>query len=430
VRRADQVSPSVGSARASLRAAGTLVVCVSLAGTLLASAPAGAARPVVQVGLERVAADGGAPLEGKRVGLVVHRASVTADGRHALDVLRGAGVNVVRLFTPEHGLRGEAAAGETVAGGLDAASGLPIVSLYGRKTRPAASDMAGLDALVFDLQDGGVRFYTYVSTLLLCLDAAADSGVELVVLDRPDPLGGDLVEGPLSDPPELVPRSLVNMAPGPLVYGLTAGEMARFANARRARPARLTVVPMRGWRRSMTWSATGRPWPDPSPNLRSADAALAYPGVCLLEATNVSEGRGSEAPFLLLGAPWLRREALRGSVRVPGFALDAATFTPQRSAAAERPKYSGVACLGLRVRVVDARRAAPYELGVALLHALRSSSPEFAWRGDGSGLDRLVGTRRLRQALERGDSIEAILHADAKGIAAFERERRAALLYD
>src|SRR5262245_53680193 len=176
-------------------------------GVLLAALPLLGAAPAVRVGLDRIQSEGGAPLRGKRVGLVVHAASVSADGRHAIDVMRGASVNVVRLFTPEHGLAGRAAAGETVGGGVDRSSGLPIVSLYGEKTKPSPEDLAGLDALVVDLQDAGVRFYTYASTMLLCLEAAADAGVELVVLDRPNPLGGDRWDGPRRGPESEVPLS-------------------------------------------------------------------------------------------------------------------------------------------------------------------------------------------------------------------------------
>jgi len=204
---------------------------------------AAASATTVRVGLETLEADAGAPLAGKRLGLVVHAASVTADGRHAVDVARGLGLNVVRLFSPEHGLRGQAAAGEHVADGRDAASGLPVVSLYGEHRKPSPADLAGLDALVFDLQGAGVRFYTYVSTLLLCLEAAAEADVEFVVLDRPNPLGGERVEGPVAAPRDVVPASFLppnflNLAPGPLVHGLTLGEMARYVNARRERPAR------------------------------------------------------------------------------------------------------------------------------------------------------------------------------------------------
>lgn len=380
----------------------------------------------VRVGLDRIASEGGAPLRGKRVGLVVHAASVAADGRHAIDVMRAASVNVVRLFTPEHGLAGRAAAGEKIDGGTDAASGLPVVSLYGERTKPSAEDLRGLDVLVVDLQDAGVRFYTYASTMLLCLEAAADAGVELVILDRPNPLGGDRWDGPRRGPETEVPLSLVSRAPGPLVHGLTLGEMARVANAGRAKPARLTVVAMEGWKRSMRWRDVGRAWIAPSPNLRSAEAALVYPGTCLLESTRATEGRGTDAPFLLIGAPWVDASAL-ASVRSPGFALTPTRFTPRASEAARSPKHRDVECAGVRVSVTDASATRPYELGLRLLQALRKQAG-FGWTREGA-LDWLVGTRRVREALERGDSVESMLEANAADLAAWERERAPALLY-
>jgi uncharacterized protein YbbC (DUF1343 family) len=380
----------------------------------------------VRVGLDRIAFESGGPLRGKRVGLVVHAASVSADGRPAIDVMRGVSVKVVRLFTPEHGLAGRAAAGETIEGGVDRASGLPVVSLYGEKTRPSPADLAGLDALVVDLQDAGVRFYTYATTMLLCLEAAADAGLELVVLDRPNPLGGDRWDGPRRGPESEVPPSLVSRAPGPLVHGLTLGEMARVANAARAKPARLTVVAMDGWKRSMRWRDTGREWVAPSPNLRSAEAALAYPGTCLLESTRATEGRGTDAPFLLIGAPWVDAKAL-AAVRSPGFALTPERFTPRASEAAPTPKHRDVECAGVRVSVTDASATRPYELGLRLLQALRMQ-PGFGWTREGA-LDWLVGTRRVREAIERGDGVEAMLDANASDLAAWERERAPALLY-
>jgi uncharacterized protein YbbC (DUF1343 family) len=224
-----------------------------------------------------------------------------------------------------------------------------------------------------------------------------------------------------------VPLSLVSRAPGPLVHGLTFGEMARLVNARRSSPARVTVVPMRGWSRPMTWSDTGRPWVNPSPNLRSPEAALAYPGTALVEATNATEGRGTDAPFLLLGAPWLSPQRLIAGVSSPGFTLEPATFTPRASEAAPEPKHRDQECAGVRVSVTDAAATRPYALGVALLHALRRE-PEFKWRREGA-LDWLVGTRTLREALERGDSVETIVAADAPAIEAYRRERAASLLY-
>jgi len=376
--------------------------------------------------LERIGAEKGGPLRGLRVGLVAHAASVTKDGRHAIDVLRKSGIDVRRLFGPEHGLRSRAAAGEKLPGGIDPESGLPVVSLYGERTKPDANDLRDLDALVVDLQDAGVRFYTYASTMILCLEAAAEAGIEVFVLDRPNPLGGERMEGPVRDP--ALATSLVSLAPGPLVHGLTLGEMARLVNAGLPRPARLTVVAMRGWRRPMTWAATGRLWVAPSPNLRTADAALAYPGVCLLEATNVSEGRGTEAPFLLFGAPWVRPEEVARTVRADGFRFEPTSFTPVASPAAPSPKHLGALCRGLRVVVTDAHAARPYALGLALLAALRRE-PDFRWTREGAGFDTLLGTRRVREALERGESAEAVLAADQPALEAFARDRRRVLLY-
>jgi uncharacterized protein YbbC (DUF1343 family) len=205
--------------------------------------------------------------------------------------------------------------------------------------------------------------------------------------------------------------------------------MARLVNRGRAQPARLEVVPMKGWRRGMVWADTGRTWIPPSPNLRTAEAALAYPGVCLMEATNVSEGRGTDAPFLLLGAPWLKPEETAAAVHAEGFRLDPASFTPAASAAAPAPRFAGEACRGLRVQVADAHAVRPYALGLGLLRALRRLHPEFRWTREGAGLDTLLGTRRVREALERGDGVEAILAADGAALTAFARERKAALLY-
>ncbi|PYQ49042.1 MAG: DUF1343 domain-containing protein [Acidobacteria bacterium] len=392
--------------------------------------PKPSAKPavLVHVGLEQVDADRGAPLKGKKVGIIMHAASVTSDGRRTVEVLRAAGVEVVKIFGPEHGAQGKAAAGEKVADAVDPLARVPVVSLYGDKTKPSAEDLKGLDALVFDLQDGGVRFYTYVSTMILALEAAADADIEFVVLDRPNPLGGERVEGPESDSRDVVPASLVNTAPGPLVHGLTAGEMAQFVNSARSKPARLTVVPMHGWKRSMTWAETGRAWVAPSPNIRSSEAALVYPGTALLEGTNVSEGRGTDAPFLMIGAPWLKAEAVIPSLPAKGLTLETAAFTPAVSAAAPAPKYVGQPCAGIRIGIKDTAAVAPYKFGVGLLVALKAQ-PGFEWLKDGAAIDRLVGTKKLRAAIDRGDPFDAIVAADLPAIEAFRKARQKSLLY-
>lgn len=385
-----------------------------------------ATTPRVQTGLDRIASGEIDSFKGKRIGLIAHAASVTADGRHSIDVLRSAGVDLVRLFGPEHGLRSRAAAGAKVEDARDPVSGLPIVSLYGAKREPSAEDLKDLDALVFDLQGAGVRFYTYASTMILSLKAAARAGVPFVVLDRPNPLGGDRVEGPVSAPRDVVPASFVNEAPGPLVHGLTLGEMARLVNENLPHPAKLTVIPMRGWRRSMTWADTGLPWTPPSPNLVSPNAAIAYPGVAVLETTNVSEGRGTATPFLLLGAPWLRTADVK--VQVPGFEMQATEFTPRSLPAAPSPKFQDQICRGFQVRVTDAAHAESYRFGIALLKAL-SRQPGFELRQDGAALTRLLGTPRVAAALEAGRSVDEIVHADDQDHARWRRERQSALLY-
>ncbi len=386
--------------------------------------------PVVRVGLDRITDELRDVLLDKRVALVVHAASVTVDGRHAIDALRSAGIDVTRILTPEHGLRGQAAAGEHVAHGRDVSSGLPVISLYGKQTKPTTMDLQDIDALVFDLQGAGVRFYTYLSTLIRCLEAAAENNVEIVVLDRPNPLGGVRIEGPAPASRSEVAASFVNLAPGPLVHGLTLGEMARYVNRTLPRSARLSVVPMLGWHRNMTWNDTGRTWVPPSPNLRSAEAALAYPGVALVEATNASEGRGTDAPFLRFGAPWLTAEAAQtiASTRVPGFTLTPTSFTPHADATAPAPKHQDLACTGLQVTITDANAAQPYRLGVALLQVL-SIQPGFVWRDDGAALTRLLGTPTLLTALRNGSTVQEIIDTDSKVHAWWREERRRALLY-
>ena len=380
----------------------------------------------VRVGLERLEDGEADVLQGQRLGLVVHAASVTVDGRHAIDVLRELDLEVVRLFSPEHGLRGRAAAGEQVRSGLDPVSGLPVVSLYGANRKPTPEDLEGLDVLVFDLQGAGVRFYTYVSTMMLCLEAVAAAGLELVVLDRPNPLGGDRVEGPLSAPRDVVPASFVNMAPGPLVHGLTLGEMARLVNSQLDPPAELTVVPMQGWERRMNWEDTGRPWTSPSPNLRSAEAALAYPGTAFLEGTNVNEGRGTAEPFLIIGAPWLNPATIQ--VSAPGFELEPTKFIPESSPAALEPKYLDEECEGFRVVVTDRSTAEPYRLGVNLVTELMKQ-PDFEWRRDGGALTWLMGTPRPFEDFQAGMSVDEIVAFDEDDHETWRQERQPFLLY-
>lgn len=377
----------------------------------------------MRVGLEQLEAQRGGILRGKRVGLIANAASVTWTGRPALTVLRSSGIQVVRLFAPEHGFGGTLGAGSSVDGGLDRKSGLQIVSLYGDHTKPSAADLRGLDALVYDLQDVGVRFYTYISTMILAEEAAADAGIPFVVLDRPDPLGGDRIEGPVAT----LPRSFVNTAPGPLVYGLTAGEMARFVNASRPTPGRVSVIPMAGWKRSMTWSDVGRAWLPPSPNLRSPDAALLYAGTGLLEATNVSEGRGTRDPFRIIGAPWFNAKQVLHSWEAPGISAKLVSFTPLPVPAAPAPKYVGIRCQGVELTMAD-RNAPTFRAGLSLLSTLRTDRG-FRWLDAGAAFDRLVGTADLRAALDDGLPLRTIISREAHAVTAWRARRLKSLLY-
>ncbi len=382
-----------------------------------------AASSPVEVGLDRLASAAARPLQGRRVGLIANAASVTRAGTPALQALRAHGVRVLRLFTPEHGLSGTAGAGVDQRNGVDPRSGLPVVSLYGDQAEPTATDLAGLDALVFDLQDAGVRFFTYVSTEILAMQSAAEVGIPFVVLDRPDPLGGTLTAGPLADGP----KTFVSTAPGPLVYGLTAGEVARYVNARAAKRARLIVVPMLGWRRDMTWAETGRRWIAPSPNLRSPDAALLYPGTALFEGSNVSEGRGTRTPFQTVCAPWLDPSRMIARAASPGVVLTPAAVVPVASAAAPMPKFAGLSCKGVQIGV-DSTGVNGFDVGLGLLIAARRA-PEFAWLDGGAAFDTLVGTGQLRRALDRGESVGSIVGSETRLTATWRRDRAGALLY-
>jgi uncharacterized protein YbbC (DUF1343 family) len=379
-----------------------------LAGTaaLLAAPVLGRAR--VRVGLERVG-DEASRWRGVRVAILAHDASRDGGGRFVTDVLAAAGARVVRLLAPEHGVRGRLQAGEAVPDG--SLGGVPVVSLYGRDGHVP---LDGVDRLVVDLQDAGVRFYTYAATMLDAVHAARQRGVEAVVLDRPNPLGGEVVEGPVADAGA---QGIFARVPGPLLHGLTMGEIARLVHGEAVR-----VVALAGWSRTMRAEDAGRPFLRPSPNLRSYEAMLAYPGTALLEATSVSEGRGTEAPFLTIGAPWLA--AGLSLPMTAGYAAAPATFVPSGPGA----RYAGERCHGVRITVTDAAAARPYTLGVTLLHALRRL-PGFAWRDGGRALDALVATRRLRESLEAGRNPDEIVAADAADHAAWRDRRRPALLY-
>jgi uncharacterized protein YbbC (DUF1343 family) len=378
--------------------------------------------PVVRVGAEELDSPAGRRLRGLRVGLIANAASVTEDGRPSVRALRDHGVKVVRLFAPEHGFRGRGAAGALQ--GDSRAFGVPVVSLYGANKAPTARDLRGLDALVYDLQDVGVRFYTYVSTEILALRAAARAGVPFVVLDRPNPLGGELVAGPVRRGPE----TFVATAPGPLVYGLTSGEMARYVNARMRPRARLSVVRMSGWRRDMTWPQTGRRWTPPSPGLRTPQAALAYPGTALFEGTSASVGGGTPRSYQMLCAPWLSGRDLAARASRLGIPATPITVVPRPVPSARDPKFRGRRCRGALLHPRADEAVDGYRAGLGLLLHVRRARP-FRWLEGGAIADAVIGTPLLRRRVDAGWSLDQILAAEAPAIRAWRTRRAPYLLY-
>lgn len=386
----------------------------------------------VLTGLDRLLASGLGLIRGRRVGLLCHQASVNAALDHAVDLLASArGVRLVALFAPEHGLWGAAQDQATIAAGRDAATGLPILSLYGRRLAPTAAILGSLDALVSDLQDVGARYYTFAWTLALAMAASARAGVRVIVLDRPNPLGGLSVEGNVLDPRF---ASFVGLHPLPARHGLTMGELARYVAVRQGAAHLLEVVPMGGWRRAMSWEETGLPWVPPSPNMPTPDTARVYPGTCLVEGTNLSEGRGTTRPFEWVGAPFLDGRALAGALdreRLPGVGFRPCVFRPTFH------KWHGRLCGGVHLHVTDPRRFKPYLTGLALIRAARRLRPDrFAWRRPPYEFERrrlpidlLCGTDRIRRQIQANRPLSEIEASWQPALAAFRRARLRYLLY-
>ena len=397
----------------------------------------------VLTGLDALASDGGlrGRLVGGRVGLLCHPASVAADLTHIVDRFLQLGVRPTRLFGPEHGVRGDAQDMIAVAAAAAARAGIPVSSLYGatiESLTPTRADLSDVDVLVIDLQDIGSRYYTYVWTMGLAMKAAAAAGVRVVVLDRPNPIGGVAVEG---GPVEPGYESFVGLGSVPVRHGLTIAEMARLIAAgltwgpppfREPLDLELATVNMQGWRRDMAFEETGLPWVLPSPNMPTVDTALVYPGQCLFEGTNLSEGRGCTRPFEIVGAPFL--DGYRWAEAVTKENLPGVSFRPLTL----RPtfhKFANQPCGGVQLHVTDRRAFLPLRTGIALLAAARAQAPgEFAWRTkayefvEGTlAIDLLAGTHAVRDGIDQGTPVAQIVAP----FAAFEREflaRRAPIL--
>ena len=379
----------------------------------------------VRSGLEVLLTDSVHVLRGARVGLVTNHTGVDREGRRNADLLfRAAGVQLVALFGPEHGFAGVVRAGDKVGFARDSATGLPVHSLYGDTRVPTAEMLRDVDVLVYDIQDVGARVYTYVWTMALAAEAAGKAGKRFVVLDRPNPIRADRVEGGVL---ENAHRSFVGQFDVALRYGLTPGELLRFLVGTNRIQANITVVPMHGYRREMWYSETGLPWVNPSPNIRDEETALLYPGTVFFEATNLSEGRGTDAPLKQVGAPWLTdNEAIvreMNGMNLAGLRFEARTVDVRAG-----DKHGGKAIPVVRLHVTDRNAAKPVEAAVRLLQVIRRRHPtDFAWQR-GTGAERLAGTAQFRSAIDSGD-VQPLLDRWQRESAAFERATRPFRLY-
>lgn len=387
---------------------------------------ASACPAAVRTGLDNVEAHR-ALFANKRIGIIANHTSYDRQGRFIVDVLQSLGdAQVVALFSPEHGLYGVEEAGEAIDDRRDPKYGLPVHSLYGATRKPTPQMLEGIDVLVFDVQDVGARFYTYISTMALAMEAAAEGGKRFVVLDRPNPIGGTAVEGPLLD---LTLSSFVGMHPIPVRHGLTTGELAQMIDGRGwlvgGVRLSLSVVPMTGWKRAMWYDQTDLVFRGPSPNMPDLETAAIYPGLCLLEGTNVSEGRGTALPFRQFGAPWIDGEALAARLNrlnLPGLTFRPTTFTPSAS------KHQDELCHGVRIEITGRDRLEPFWSGVCIVNEIARMAPDdFEWRA--SHFDRLCGTAAIREAIVRRASLSPLRDQWRADGASFQRVRRPYLLY-
>jgi uncharacterized protein YbbC (DUF1343 family) len=370
-------------------------------------------------GIDVLEAQKFAPLVGKRVGLITNQTGIDRDRRSTIDLLAHApGVKLVALFSPEHGIRGTFDA--RISSTTDEATGLPVYSLYGETERPTDAMLAGLDVLVFDIQDAGVRFYTYITTMGYAMEAAAAHHLAFYVLDRPDPLGGERIEGPVLDRER---ANFVGYFPMPVRMAMTLGEMAQMFNAEKKIGCELHIIQMRNWRRRMWFSDTGLPWVNPSPNLRSAEAGILYPGLEILQAGGVSVGRGTTRPFELLGAPWTRGEELAAYLNqraIPGVRFEPEKFTPDSGL------YKSELCDGLTMVLTDRSALQALRMGIEIASALEKLYPA---KFEAAKMIDLVGNTATIQQLTAGSDPAAIVASWNADLDVFREVRAKYLLY-
>lgn len=406
----------------------SVLLCL-LAATLLSCRGAD-----VRTGLDRIG-DYTHLFENKHIGIVTNHTAYSRAGRHIIDVIRDMpGVTITALFGPEHGIRGTYGTDATVHREGQPIDGIPIYNLYGNKLKPTPEMLQEVDLLVFDIQSVGARFYTYIYTMAMAMEAAAENDIPFVVLDRPNPINGVDIEGNLL---QLEFATDVGLYPIPVRHGMTMGELAEMINGegwlRNGIRAELTVVAMQNWRRDMWYDDTGLKWLPPSPNMPTLKTATVYPGLCLLEGTNVSEGRGTPTPFLIFGAPWIAPDTLvprLNALNLAGIRFEAGTFTPQSLPnIAPFPKLQDRVCHGARIIVTDRNQLSPYRTGLAVINTLAQLYPNriaFFKRH----FDRLCGTDAVRRTVLGGGDLDSLIASWQTELREFGKLREKYLLYD
>ncbi len=406
-----------------------LFVCSSLI-----SAQENYKKNTIVFGADRLISEYSNLITGKRIGIVTNQTALLSNGVHLVDTLfNDKKFNVTTLFGPEHGIRGEAPAGEKIKSNVDSKTGLPIYSLYGKINKPTKEMLKNVDVLIYDIQDVGARFYTYISTLFYTIQAGAENNIPVIVLDRPDPINGNYVEGPIRKDDE---RSFVGIAPIPIAYGMTPGELAEYFVGEKLisedlKP-NLTVVKMKNWNRNSYYDDYDNIWVMPSPNIPDENTAIAYPGMCLIEGTNVSEGRGTYHPFLTIGAPYINSNNLIGELQKLGeigVSFQPVNFIPFSIATmSTSPKYKFEKCYGIKLEITDRKKFNSVGFGIRLLYVLKKLYPDdFKFRN--SSIDRLSGDKKIREMIEAGKTPEEIISYWQNELNDFKQVRKKYLLY-
>ncbi|MEL7833355.1 DUF1343 domain-containing protein [Fodinibius sp. Rm-B-1B1-1] len=392
--------------------------------------------PHVMTGAANLTEQNYEQLQGKKVGLVTNHSAVV-DGTLLIDLLHEAeGVELTALFSPEHGIRGDADAGEYVGDTIDEKTGIPIYSLYGETRKPTEEMLQDVDILVFDMQDVGARFYTYISTMGYTMQAAAENDIAYLVLDRPNPLGGNMVEGFI---PELESDSFVGLYPIPVTHGMTTGELAKMIKGEgyldNLDNLDLEVVKNQGWQRDMLWPDMNLEWIPPSPNIPNFETALIYPGACLFEATHISEGRGTKSPFILIGTPWADGQTLAEELNkksLPGLEFESSSFIPESiEGMSTNPKLEGEELEGIKYKVTDKEKVEPVAAGVHVLLTFYNAAPDSVKKDffRAKRLNTLAGSENFHDMVVRGKSAEVIIEQWKDEIQSFKEKRKPYLLY-